>query len=142
MQSLLECWKWFASHSECRCTICKFIKMYSYCALFSLFILDLDFFKNLFYTGVQLIYNVVLVSSVQQSDSVIHISILFQILFPRGLLQSIEQSSLYYTVQYYIQYSKNAHTQFFNRQVCTALKREFSIFPKTNKQIINSPGNL
>ena len=41
----------------------------------------------------------VLVSGVQQSDSVIHIhgSILFQILFPFRLLQSIEQSSLCYT---------------------------------------------
>ena len=37
-----------------------------------------------------------LVSGVQQSDSVIHIhvSILFQILFPFGLSQSTEQSSL------------------------------------------------
>ena len=51
--------------------------------------------------------NNVLVSGVQQSDSVIHIyvsilfffyvSILFQILFPFRLLQSIEQSSLCYT---------------------------------------------
>ena len=41
-----------------------------------------------------------LVSGVQQSDSVIqiHVSILFQILFPFRLLQSIEQSSLCYTV--------------------------------------------
>ena len=40
----------------------------------------------------ELIYNVVLVSGVQQSDSVIHlhIAILFQILFPCGLLQYIE----------------------------------------------------
>ena len=41
--------------------------------------------KNfLFYIEVQLIYNAVLVSHVQQSNSVIHIhiSILFQILFP------------------------------------------------------------
>ena len=41
--------------------------------------------------------NVVLISGVQQSDSVIHISILFQILFPFRLLQSIKQSSLCYT---------------------------------------------
>ena len=40
------------------------------------------------------INNVVLVSGVQQSDSVIHTSILFQILFPFRLLQNIEQSSL------------------------------------------------
>ena len=58
------------------------------------------FFNFLFYIGVQLINNVVLVSGVQQSDSVIHIhvSILFQILFPFRLLHNIEQSSLCYTV--------------------------------------------
>ena len=41
-----------------------------------------------------------LVSGVQQNDSVIHIhvSILFQILFPFGLLHNFEQSSLCYTV--------------------------------------------
>ena len=42
--------------------------------------------------------NNVLASGVQQSDSVIHISILFQILLPFRLLQSIQQSSLCYTV--------------------------------------------
>ena len=59
-----------------------------------------SFKKFLFYIGVELINNVVLVSGVQQSDSVMHIyiSILFQILFPFRLLQSIEQSSLCYTV--------------------------------------------
>ena len=48
----------------------------------------------------ELIYSVVLVSAVQKSDSVIriHVSILFQILFPFRLLQSIEQSFLCYTV--------------------------------------------
>ena len=47
-----------------------------------------------------MINNVVLVSGVQQSDSVIHIhvSILFQVLFLFKLLQSVEQSSLGYTV--------------------------------------------
>ena len=46
-----------------------------------------------------MIYNVVLVSSVQQSDSVIYIfiSIVFQGLFPYGLLQNIKSSSLCYT---------------------------------------------
>ena len=60
----------------------------------------LFFKKKLFYIGVQLINNVVLVSGVQQSDSVIHIhvSILFQILLPIRLLQNIEQSSLCYAV--------------------------------------------
>ena len=57
-------------------------------------------FKFLFYVGVELINNVVLVSGVQQGDSVIHIhvSIHFQILFPLRLLQDIEQSSLCYTI--------------------------------------------
>ena len=45
-----------------------------------------------------MINNVVLVSGVQQSDSVVHVSILFQILFPFRLLQNIEQSLLCYTV--------------------------------------------
>ena len=44
--------------------------------------------------------HVVLISHVQQSDSVshIHASILFQILFPLKLLQNTEQSSLCYTI--------------------------------------------
>ena len=61
----------------------------------------MTFFLNfLFYIGVELMNNVVLVSGVQHSDSVIHIhvSILFQILFPFRLLRNIEQSSLCYTV--------------------------------------------
>ena len=47
-----------------------------------------------------MINNVVIVSGVLQSDLVIHIhvSILFQILFPYRLLQNIEYSSLFYTV--------------------------------------------
>ena len=47
-----------------------------------------------------MINNVVLVSGIQHSDSVIHIhvSILFQILFPFSLLHNIEQSSLCSTV--------------------------------------------
>ena len=48
------------------------------------------FFKFLFYFGLYLTYNVVLVSGLQQSDSVIHVFILFQILFPYRLLQSIK----------------------------------------------------
>ena len=39
-----------------------------------------------------------LVSAVQQKDSVTYVSILFQILFPFRLLQDIEQSSRCYTV--------------------------------------------
>ena len=60
-------------------------------------------FKFIF-IGVQLIYNVVLVSAVQQSESVIHmhISTLFQILFPYRSLESIEQSFLCYTVGPYL----------------------------------------
>ena len=48
-----------------------------------------------FYIGVQLIYDV-LVSCLQQSDSVILVCILFQILFK--LLQNIEYSSQCYIV--------------------------------------------
>ena len=51
----------------------------------------------------QFIYNVVLVSGVQQSASFLHILIftLFKILFPYRSLQSIEQSSLCYIVDPY-----------------------------------------
>ena len=54
------------------------------------------FFNFHFYIGAQFLNNVVLISGVQQSDSVIHIhlSILFQILFLFRLLHRIEQSSL------------------------------------------------
>ena len=58
------------------------------------------YFLFIFFIGEYLIYNVVSVSGVQQSDLVTHIniSILFQFLFPYSLLESIELSSLYYTV--------------------------------------------
>ena len=45
-----------------------------------------------------MIYCVVLVLGEQQSDSVIRESVFLQILFPRRLLQNIEQRSLCYTV--------------------------------------------
>ena len=57
-----------------------------------------SFFKKTYFTEVQLIYNVVLISAVQRSDSVIHIYIVFHILFHYGLSQDIEHSSLCYTV--------------------------------------------
>ena len=59
------------------------------CVLISSF-----FFFFLIFFGVYLSYNVVLVSAVQQSDLVIHIYILFHILFHYGLSQDIEYSSL------------------------------------------------
>ena len=66
------------------------------------FFLCLFLFFILFYLfifiDVQLIYKVELVSCVQQSDSVIHIYILFHILFYYGLLQDVEYSSLGHTV--------------------------------------------
>ena len=43
-----------------------------------------------FFIGVQLICNVVLVSGVEQSESIIHISPLFLIFSPFRLLQNIE----------------------------------------------------
>ena len=51
-----------------------------------------------FSTKVQLIDNVMLVSGVQQDDSLIHVYILFHILFHYSLLQDIEYNSLCYTV--------------------------------------------
>ena len=51
-------------------------------------------FNFVLYIRAYLINNVLLVSSIQQSDSVIHVSVLFQMLFPFGLLQNIEQSPL------------------------------------------------
>ena len=56
--------------------------------------------KFLPYIGLWLIDNVVLVSDIYHSDSVIfiHISVLFLVLFPFRLLQNIEQSSLCHTV--------------------------------------------
>ena len=47
---------------------------------FPLFSAIISFF-NIF-IGVELIYNVMLVSGIQQSESVTHISTLFKILFP------------------------------------------------------------
>ena len=54
----------------------------------------------LIFIGVQLLHNVVLVSSVQQSESAIciHISLPFWISFPFRSPKSTEQSSLSYTV--------------------------------------------
>ena len=54
------------------------------------------YFNVLFYTGVWLINNVVLVSGVQQSNSVTckHVSIIFLILFPFRLVQIIKQNPL------------------------------------------------
>ena len=51
---------------------------------------------------VQLIYNIVMIFAVQQSDSIIHIhaSILFQILFSFRLSQKIGQSSLCYNSRF------------------------------------------
>ena len=58
------------------------------------------FLNVLFYVGVEVIYKVVLVSRVQQSDSVTHIHacILFQSLRPIRLSQNIDQRSLRCTV--------------------------------------------
>ena len=82
-------------HLELDCLGCCFLWVF-----FFFFLVIFLFFNFLFCIGVQLIDNVVLVSGVQQSDSVIHIhvSILFHILFSIRLLQNTEQSSLCYTV--------------------------------------------
>ena len=84
-------------------------------------------FFSLIFIGVQLVYNVVLVFSAQQSESVIHIQIStnFQILFPYQPSQSVEYSSLCYTavsISYFIYSSEqiqsqspNLHTFLFSR---------------------------
>ena len=86
-------------HSNMLSPLCALLYPY-----LTYYILTLPFFfiiiKVLFYIGVYLINNDVLVTGIQQSDSVIpiQVSILFQILFPFKLLQNIEPSSLCYTV--------------------------------------------
>ena len=76
--------------------------------------------------GVQLINNAVLVSGVQQSDSVIdiHIFILFQILFSYRLSQNVEQSSLSYVQQVLLDY-------LFCIQWCVHVHPKFLIFPSS-----------
>ena len=55
--------------------------------------------RGSFSTEIELIYKVVLVSGVQQSDSVIHTGIFFlSDAFPLGFLRNTELSSLCYTV--------------------------------------------
>ena len=57
------------------------------------------FIFKLIFIGIQLLYNAVLVSAVQQSTIIhIHLSPLFQISFSFRSPQSTEQSSLCYTV--------------------------------------------
>ena len=75
--------------SDCQGTI-------KYNLIFYIFL----FIYFLLFIGVQLLYNVVLVSTVQQSESAIRINIspLFWISFPFRSPQSTEQSSLCYTV--------------------------------------------
>ena len=57
-----------------------------------------DFMTFFFLIEVQLIYNVVLISAVQQSDSVKHMYVYIYILFHYGLSQDIESTSLRYPV--------------------------------------------
>ena len=58
-----------------------------------------SFFKIQFCIEIQFIYNIMPVSAVQQSDSVIHIyTLFFYILFHYGLSQDIKYSSLCYTL--------------------------------------------
>ena len=74
-----------------------------------------------------MINNVMLVSGIQQSDSVIHInvSIHFQILFPFRLLQNTEQSSLCYTVG-------PCWLSILNIAVCTCQSQTANLSPPPN----------
>ena len=72
-------------------TFITYVLSHLFLILLSFFNLILVFFflffklkKRLSYIGAYLVNNVVLVSGVQQSDSVIHVSILFQILSNLG----------------------------------------------------------
>ena len=66
----------------------------------NLFIILSQLFKSIFEITVSLIYQVLLIPAVQQSDSVVHIyAFLFKnLLFHYGLSQDIEYSSLCYTI--------------------------------------------
>ena len=59
--------------------------------LVPIYFIGVAFVGRVFYTGLQLIYNVVFVSGIQPSGSVIHVS--FTNLFPFKPLQNIEHSS-------------------------------------------------
>ena len=86
--------------SYCECT--SFLHVSVWCTYYHFFacpnlFYGVAFVGRVFYIGLQLIYNVVLVSGIQPSGSVIHVS--FTNLFPFKLLQNIEHSSsLCYTV--------------------------------------------
>ena len=57
------------------------------------------YFLQINFMEVQLIFNIVLVSAIQQNDSVIHIyTYFFHMIFHYGLSEDIECSSLCYTV--------------------------------------------
>ena len=101
-----------------------------------------------------MINNVVLVSGIQKSDSVIHIqvSILFQILFPFRLLQNIEQSSLCYTVgPYWLSILNIALCAWYLGLTCTQLfifsknypitvfQKEVQLYNSTFKSTLNTP---
>ena len=58
---------------------------------------------SIFLTEVELIYTVVLISAVQQSDSVIHMYILFFMFF--SIMNIVEYSSLCYILGPYCQFS-------------------------------------
>ena len=88
------------SHSHTH-TLSLSLRWKRFCHFSSIFVRSLSkkasqFFVFFFNSiGVQLTYKVVLVSSVQQRDSVIHIFLLFQILFLYSLLKNIEFLVLY-----------------------------------------------
>ena len=82
-------------HHVCMCVcvyVCVDIYVYIYIYIYTSYIYIHHMSFLLIFIGVYLIYNVVLVSSVHQSESVIHlhISTFFSILFPYRSLQSIE----------------------------------------------------
>ena len=99
-----------------------------------------------------MINNVVLVSGVQQSDSLIHIhvSILFQILFPFRLLHNIEQSSLCYTVDPCWLFILNmavstwqSREHCFNSLFCTNVRgqKQAHLYPSASRMLTCTPSD-
>ena len=88
-----------------------------------------------------MVNNVVIVSGIQQSDSIIytHMSIFFQTLFPFRLIRSINQSNLCYTVD-------TCQLSILNTAVCTCqfpksdfINSVFELFPLKGSKLGDTP---
>ena len=103
----------FIPNIVCTITIVTYLNKSQSISMFIFTLISYNCWSALYFLifiRMELIYNFVLVSCVQQIESGMHIyrSILFQILFPYVLLQNIEQSSLYFTVSSLVAQSVNS----------------------------------